>query len=113
MDHYPEVSASERECASNRPSNFSSTNKQHTQQKHSRNDSIHNDNDDVAKLHHIEAECAQYMDAPPPYSEKAYERKNEDEQTRMRMADYAKELKRMMGKQLVRGLKTGDQKHTL
>lgn len=77
-----------------------------------RNDSIHSSSstahEDDAKLHHIEAECAQYMDAPPPYSEKQYEGKSEDEQTRMRMADYAKELKRMMGRQLVRGLKTGD-----
>ncbi|KAF2033614.1 hypothetical protein EK21DRAFT_108748 [Setomelanomma holmii] len=63
--------------------------------------------DDDAKLHHLEAECNEYMDAPPPYSEKQYEGKSEDEQTKMRMSDYAKELKRMMGRQLVKGLKTG------
>lgn len=53
----------------------------------------------------IEAEYARYTDAPPPYSEKQYEGKTDDEQTSMRMTDYAKELSRMMGRQLVRGLK--------
>ena len=143
MDHYPKVNASERECASSRPSTSSSPKKHHRkrslvtkaqdehiappqytsfpspsnvseEQKHSRNGSIQTiHNDDDAKVHHIETECAQYMDAPPPYSEKAYEGKSEDEQTRMRMADYAKELKRIMGKQLVRGLKISDHKSEL
>ncbi|CAN9170408.1 unnamed protein product [Alternaria alternata] len=53
----------------------------------------------------IEAEYARYTDAPPPYSEKQYEGKSADEQNNMRMKDYAKEISRMMGRQLVRGLK--------
>ncbi|RAR07963.1 hypothetical protein DDE82_002626 [Stemphylium lycopersici] len=58
-----------------------------------------------SNLQRIEAEYARYTDAPPPYSEKQYEGKTNDEQTSMRMTDYAKELSRMMGRQLVRGLK--------
>lgn len=58
----------------------------------------------------IDAEYAQYTDAPPPFSEKQYEGKSEEEQTQMRKDDYAKEIKRMMGKQLVRGLKGGASK---
>lgn len=137
MDHYPEVNVQERECSSRRDSNSSSINKaQHsldnktqdghlappqytsfpvpdstTKQLRERNDSIHSTtNDDETKSQHIEAEYAQYTDAPPPYSEKQYEGKSEEQQIRMRMADYAKELKRMMGRQLVRGLKTGETK---
>ncbi|KAG9192885.1 hypothetical protein G6011_11619 [Alternaria panax] len=56
----------------------------------------------------IDAEYAQYTDAPPPYSEKQYEGKSADEQNNMRMKDYAKEISRMMGRQLVRGLKFDD-----
>ena len=82
-----------------------------SEQQRPRNDSIvSTSNEDEAKVQHIEAEYARYTDAPPPYSEKQYEGKDEDEQTKMRMADYAKELKRMMGRQLVRGLKTGETK---
>ncbi|KAJ4377780.1 hypothetical protein N0V83_000610 [Neocucurbitaria cava] len=55
----------------------------------------------------IDAEFARYTDAPPPYSEKQYEGKSEQETSNMRMKDYAKEISRMMGRQLVRGLKTG------
>ncbi|KAH7088219.1 hypothetical protein FB567DRAFT_333562 [Paraphoma chrysanthemicola] len=76
-----------------------------------RNDSGHSvsvSSEDGAKLHDLEAECNQYMDAPPPYSEKQYEGKTEDEQSKMRMSDYAKEIKRMMGRQLVSGLNRGD-----
>jgi hypothetical protein len=74
----------------------------------SRNDSTcSSSNEDNAVSHHTEAEYARYTDAPPPYSEDQYEGKTEDEQTRMRRADYAKELKRMMGRQLVKGLKSG------
>ncbi|KAH7380158.1 hypothetical protein BKA66DRAFT_368563, partial [Pyrenochaeta sp. MPI-SDFR-AT-0127] len=54
----------------------------------------------------IEAELARYMDAPPPYSEKQYEGKSEEEQSNMRKRDYARELSRMMGRQLVRGLRS-------
>lgn len=55
-------------------------------------------------------EYAQYTNAPPPYSEKQYEGKSEEQQNQMRMADYAKEIKRMMGRQLVRGIKSGETK---
>ncbi|KAI4626265.1 uncharacterized protein J4E87_004766 [Alternaria ethzedia] len=58
-----------------------------------------------SNLQRIEAEYARYTDAPPPYSEKAYEGKSDDERNNMRMTDYAKEISRMMGRQLVRGLK--------
>lgn len=130
MDHYPEVNVEERACASRSDSNASSIKKASTQHKtqaapqytsfpppenenaehyRDRNDSIHSTaHEGDAK--HIEAEYAQYTDAPPPYSEKQYEGKSEEQQTKMRMADYAKELKRMMGRQLVRGIKNGETK---
>jgi hypothetical protein len=60
------------------------------------------------KTHTIEAEYAQYTDAPPPYTEKQYEGKSGNEQNTMRSKDYAKEISRMMGHQLVRGLKSGE-----
>jgi hypothetical protein len=137
MDNYPQFDVSERECSSRRDSTSSSINKvslQHSldnktsqdghlappqytsfpppsnasEQERLRNDSVHStSNTDEIK---IEAEYAQYTDAPPPYSEKQYEGKSEEQQTKMRMADYAKELKRMMGRQLVRGLKSGETK---
>jgi hypothetical protein len=53
----------------------------------------------------LEAEYARYTNAPPPYSEKEYEGKDEEEQTYMRMTDYSKEISRMMGRQLVSGMK--------
>jgi hypothetical protein len=56
----------------------------------------------------IDAEYARYTDAPPPFSEKQYEGKSPDEQSQMRVTDYAKEISRMMGRQLVRGLKSDD-----
>lgn len=59
------------------------------------------------KPHIIEADYAQYTDAPPPYTEKQYEGKSEDEQNIMRINDYTKEISRLMGQQLVRGLKNG------
>ncbi|CAN9344425.1 unnamed protein product [Alternaria alternata] len=62
----------------------------------------------VNKTHTIEAEYAQYTDAPPPYTEKQYEGKSENEQNTMRSKDYAKEISRFMGHQLVRGLKSGE-----
>lgn len=55
----------------------------------------------------IEADYAQYTDAPPPYTEKQYEGKSEDEQNVMRIKDYTKEISRLMGQQLVRGTKSG------
>lgn len=58
----------------------------------------------------MEADLQRYTNAPPPYSAKQYEGKSEEVQNKMRMADYAKELKRMMGKQLARGIKSGETK---
>jgi hypothetical protein len=60
------------------------------------------------KTHTIEAEYAQYTDAPPPYTKNQYEGKSENEQNTMRSKDYAKEISRMMGHQLVRSLKSGE-----
>jgi hypothetical protein len=60
------------------------------------------------KTHTIEAEYAQYTDAPPPYTKKQYEGKSENDQNTMRSEDYAKEISRIMGHQLVRGLKSGE-----
>jgi hypothetical protein len=60
------------------------------------------------KTHIIEAKYAQYTDAPPPYTENQYEGKSENEQNTMRSKDYAKEISRMMGHQLVRSLKSGE-----
>ncbi|KAH6616535.1 hypothetical protein C7974DRAFT_46161 [Boeremia exigua] len=70
-----------------------------------RKDSIHTDEQTAEKL---KAEFARYTDAPPPYSEEQYENKTEEQQLSMRVHDYAKELSRMMGHQLVRGLRTDD-----
>ncbi|CAA9966566.1 hypothetical protein PTMSG1_09925 [Pyrenophora teres f. maculata] len=53
----------------------------------------------------IEAQYVRYTDAPPPYSAEQYKGKSPDEQNTMRMKDYAKEVSRMMTRQLVRGLK--------
>jgi hypothetical protein len=62
--------------------------------------------EDDAATHQIDADYARYTHASPPFSEDQYDGKTEDEQTHMRRVDYAKELKRMMGRQLVKGLKT-------
>jgi hypothetical protein len=74
-----------------------------------RNDSFHNE---TAKSKQIHADYAHYTDAPPPFSEDQYEGKSEEQQTQMRMTDYAKEINRMMGRQLVRDLKSGETKGT-
>jgi hypothetical protein len=71
-----------------------------------RKDSIIHTNDETAEK--IKAEFARYTDAPPPYSEQQYENKTEEQALNMRTQDYAKELSRMMGRQLVKGLKTDD-----
>ncbi|KAL6711205.1 hypothetical protein ACN47E_005736 [Coniothyrium glycines] len=136
MDHYPQVKVNERECpredwASSRHDSASSVNKgvvvtTHTAETpaashytsfpspsaHSarRTDSSNSSGSPHAKSRTIEALYARYTDAPPPYSEKQYEGKSNDEQTTMRMTDYAKELSRIMGKQLVKGLKTTTQR---
>jgi hypothetical protein len=56
----------------------------------------------------IDADYAHYTDAPPPFLESQYEGKSEERQSEMRRSDYAKEMNRFMGKQLVKGLKTAD-----
>lgn len=138
MDHYPEVNVSERECASRRTSQSSSSTKPPSNRnslavntkastlstphytsfptppassekealasERQRVDSVTSTAD--IKVAELETKYAEILDAPPPYSEKQYEGKSEDEQSKMRMLDYAKELKRMMGRQLVRGLKS-------
>ncbi|KAL1799774.1 hypothetical protein ACET3X_000116 [Alternaria dauci] len=81
------------------PSTHSSDNSSH------RSDSNFSTNSNAQR---IEAEYARYTDAPPPYSEKQYEGKSADEQNNMKMKDYAKEISRMMGRQLVRGLKIAE-----
>ncbi|KAF1920989.1 hypothetical protein BDU57DRAFT_509511 [Ampelomyces quisqualis] len=110
MDHYPEVNVHNRECSSRRPSNSSSIldNTPEQTQALLRNDS--QQSEAAATSKRVEEEFAQYTDAPPPYSEKQYEGKSEEQQNKMRMADYAKEIKRMMGRQLVRGIKSEETK---
>lgn len=56
----------------------------------------------------IEEQYSRYTNAPPPYSEKQYEGKTDDEKTSMRMKDYTKELSRIMTRQLVRGLRISE-----
>ncbi|KAJ4365979.1 hypothetical protein N0V95_000356 [Ascochyta clinopodiicola] len=70
-----------------------------------RKDSIHTDEQTAERL---KAEFTRYTDAPPPYSEEQYENKTEEQQLSMRTQDYAKEISRMMGRQLVKGLETND-----
>jgi hypothetical protein len=43
-------------------------------------------------------------EAPPPYREEDFAGKSKDEVRQMRKRDYAVELSRLMGKQLVRGM---------
>lgn len=76
-----------------------------TTEQQDRKDSIHTDEQTAQKL---KAEFARYTDAPPPYSEEQYTDKTEEQQLSMRTHDYAKELSRMMGRQLMGGLKTDD-----
>jgi hypothetical protein len=82
------------------------------QDKLSRNDSglSASSTTSATKSQHIDEEYAQYTHAPPPFAESQYEGKSEEQQNRMRTADYAKELNRMMGRQLVRGLKDEESK---
>jgi hypothetical protein len=73
--------------------------------------SVHRTDSDASASHvgeqsqRIDAEWARYTDAPPPYSKKQYEGKSENEQNDMRRQDYAKEISRQMGQQLVKGMK--------
>ncbi|KAL5117529.1 hypothetical protein ACEQ8H_004559 [Pleosporales sp. CAS-2024a] len=132
MDNYPNVKVSTRECASRQSTSTSAT---HTSQPNSSHKHAH---DQQPPRHHhsdtapyyegqhapplrrdsaspspentVVAAYARYTDAPPPYAASQYEGKTEEQQNKMRMADYAKEIKRAMGRQLVRGLKNGETK---
>lgn len=73
-----------------------------------RNDSVHDDTTQPIKQDNIEAQLSRFVDAPPPYAEKQYEGKSEDERARMRLVSYAREVSRIMGRQLARGIKGGD-----
>jgi hypothetical protein len=130
MDHYPEVNVSEREYPSsvNNHSEYHSPpevigqpNQKQTQQRTisesvstsqpalstpaERKDSVHTITMDDTGEKELAAHIAQYTDAPPPYSQKQYEGKSEEEASKMRMVDYAKEISRQMGRQLMRGVK--------
>lgn len=58
----------------------------------------------------IEAKYARYTDAPPQYTDHQYAGKSEAEQISMRISDYAKEISRAMGRQLVRDLNTAQRR---
>jgi hypothetical protein len=139
MDHYPEVSVSEREYPSSASRHDSASSVNNRAQYHSPPEVIHQANPkqtqqtnmsesvstsqptlstpperkdsvqaismDDAGEKELAAHIAQYTDAPPPYSQKQYEGKSEDEVSQMRMVDYAKEISRQMGRQLMRGVK--------
>ncbi|KAF1932595.1 uncharacterized protein M421DRAFT_1220 [Didymella exigua CBS 183.55] len=70
-----------------------------------RDDLTHTDEETAEKL---KADFARYADAPPLYSEEQYIDKTEEQQLSMRTHDYAKELSRMMSRQLMGGLRTHD-----
>lgn len=132
MDQYPELNVNEREDrSSSRHDSGNSvskatvhqTNSQHEDTQYTsfpppsthsshRSNSSNSDTSTGEKSQQIEAEYARYTDAPPPYSEKQYEGKSDDEQNNMRMTDYAKEISRQMGRQLVTGLKTEQMKES-
>ncbi|XPS96530.1 hypothetical protein M3J09_005795 [Ascochyta lentis] len=98
----PSTTSSQQQTTSDPPSSDAT-------EQQERKDSIHTDEQTAEKL---KAEFIRYTDAPPPYSEQQYENKTEEQQLSMRTQDYAKELSRMMGRQLVRGLKTDDTNDT-
>jgi len=110
MDSYPSVTVSERECASRHPSNSSKASTTISSHEGQHAPTLRNDSAQSEASITLAAEYLHYTDAPPPYSEKQYEGKSEEQQNKMRMADYAKEINRQMGKQLVTGLKSGETK---
>jgi hypothetical protein len=98
---------STQQHTSSNPATSDATEQQFEQQEpQDRKDSIHTDEQTAQKL---KAEFARYTDAPPPYSEEQYADKTEEQQLSMRTHDYAKELSRMMGRQLVHGLRTDEE----
>lgn len=131
MDRYPEVSVNERECpredwSSSRHDSVSSVSNVIVEQTNGAHidDKTNNDNEYTSfpppslppnqradsssstesgreLSRRLDAEFARYTHAPPPHSPIEYQGKTADEQTSMRMKDYAKELSRAMGRQLV------------
>lgn len=102
----PSNTSTQQRTSSDAPTSAAAT--QHAEQQteqQERKDSIHTDEQTAERL---KSEFARYTDAPPPYSEEQYADKTEEQQLSMRTHDYAKELSRMMGHQLVRGLRTDD-----
>lgn len=97
MDHYPEVNVSARSTSIDAKAHHVAV------QPLPRNDSTHSASTEESQT--IDDEYAHYTDAPPKFEEEQYEGKSEEQQTAMRRSDYAKELNRMMGRQLVKGLK--------
>lgn len=69
----------------------SSTSSTSSHQKHSENE--------------IDLAYSRYIDAPPPYSAAQYAGKTEAQCEKMKMSEYAREISRVMSRQLVRGLK--------
>ncbi|KAF2133363.1 hypothetical protein P153DRAFT_281995, partial [Dothidotthia symphoricarpi CBS 119687] len=130
MGHYPEIRVSEHEHSDLRHDSASSVTKSKVSrapptQRLDSNDTLpesvsspdsaqHLIDSDSAEVdtvgdmdlnsHTVEAEYRRYTHAPPPYSEDAYDGKTEDEQNGMRIRDYAREISRQMGKQLVKDL---------
>ncbi|KAI8937243.1 hypothetical protein NX059_006452 [Plenodomus lindquistii] len=128
MDHYPEVNVQERSVPSSRHDSASSL-KNRTQQSDNTNNQQQQQpiqytsfpppsdrtnsttsNSSNGELRRIEAQYARYTDAPPQYTEEQYEGKSEDERQSMRVSDYAKEISRIMGRQLVRDMKVAQPK---
>lgn len=101
----PSSTSTQKPTSSDPPTSDAIAQNSEQQNDQDRKDSIHTDEQTAEKL---KADFARYTDAPPPYSEEQYEDKTEEQQLSMRTHDYAKELSRMMGRQLVRGLKTDD-----
>ncbi|KAF2633702.1 hypothetical protein BU25DRAFT_453439 [Macroventuria anomochaeta] len=94
----PSTAAPSNTSAQQKPTSNPPTSDATEPQEQERKDSIHTDEQTAEKL---KAELARYTDAPPPFSEEQYENKTEEQQLSMRTQDYAKELSRMMGRQLI------------
>ncbi|KAH9871670.1 hypothetical protein J1614_005925 [Plenodomus biglobosus] len=130
MDHYPEANVQGRSASSSRHDSASSVDKTRAQQSNNtstqgqdtqytsfpppssvsnRSNSANSDSFNQ-ETKSIEARYARYTDAPPQYTEQQYEGKSEDEQNSMRMSDYAKEISRIMGRQLVKDMKIAKHK---
>lgn len=102
----PSNTSTQQRISSDPPTSDATEQQVEQQEQQDRKDSIHTDEQTAQKL---KAEFARYTDAPPPYSEEQYADKTEEQQLSMRTHDYAKELSRMMGRQLVRGLRTDEE----